>query len=115
MNFLDLKDIAERHLEIVDPISPAKLLRVGEVMDSFQPVRVGSQAPQEGCEGGPVAVFGRVLVADHGLSHGAVPAAIFSRMRSVMTWATSGLGWRVIGIGPPPHRQALGASLPATR
>ena len=32
MNFLDLKDIAERHLEIVDPISPAKLLRVGEVI-----------------------------------------------------------------------------------
>ena len=37
---------------------------MGEVMDSFQPVRVGSQAPQEGCEGGPVAVFGRVLVAE---------------------------------------------------
>ena len=29
----------------------------------------------------------------------------FSRIRSVMTWATSGLGWRVTGPSPPRHRQ----------
>jgi SAM-dependent methyltransferase len=31
MNFLDLKDIAERYLEIVDPISPAKILSIGKM------------------------------------------------------------------------------------
>lgn len=32
MKFLDLKDISERHLEIVNPISPEKLLYAGQVM-----------------------------------------------------------------------------------
>lgn len=31
MNFLDLKDISERHMELVNPISAEKLLRVGQV------------------------------------------------------------------------------------
>jgi len=32
MNFLDLKDISERHMELVNPISAEKLLRIGQVM-----------------------------------------------------------------------------------
>jgi len=31
MNFFDLKDIAERYLEIVDPISPEKILTIGRM------------------------------------------------------------------------------------
>ena len=46
------------------------------MVDSFQPVRVGSQACQEGCEGGPVAVFGRVLVAEECLFAGDVACQV---------------------------------------
>ena len=31
MNFLDLKDIAERFMEIVNPSSAEKMLKVGEI------------------------------------------------------------------------------------
>ena len=32
MNFLDLKDISERYMELVNPICAEKLLRIGQVM-----------------------------------------------------------------------------------
>lgn len=32
MNFLELKDISERYLELVNPVSPEKVLTVGRVL-----------------------------------------------------------------------------------
>ncbi len=32
MEFLDLKDISERYMELINPFSPEKVLRVGEVL-----------------------------------------------------------------------------------
>ena len=45
MNFLDLKDISERHTELVNPISAEKLLRIGQVM-GLQP---GQRVIDFGC------------------------------------------------------------------
>ncbi len=34
MNFLDLKDISERTMELVNPTSPEKILKVGQASQS---------------------------------------------------------------------------------
>jgi len=45
MNFLDLKDISERHLEIADPISAQKLLHLGQVLG----LQAGQRVIDFGC------------------------------------------------------------------
>ena len=45
MNFLDLKDIAERDLEIVNPISPGKILTIGKMAG----MRAGKRLIDFGC------------------------------------------------------------------
>jgi SAM-dependent methyltransferase len=54
MNFLDLKDIAERDMELVNPITPEKVLAVGQAAR----LRAGSRVIEFGCGyGEPLALW----------------------------------------------------------
>ncbi len=50
MKFLDLKDISERHMELVNPTSPAKVLAAGEAAA----LKAGSRVVEFGCGYGEV-------------------------------------------------------------
>lgn len=53
MNFLELKDISERYMELVNPISAEKLLYVGRVIG----LRSGQRVINFGCGYGEMAVY----------------------------------------------------------
>ena len=63
MNFLDLVDISERNIELVNPTSPEKIVRVGQAAG----LRPGQRIVEFGCGYGEVLALWAVHFGISGL------------------------------------------------